>query len=74
MNFRRRLLQPAPADVRALLLERRDALARAHDAVDPLSWARQLRSMEQGGLPLSDAQKRAWRLALASLKEQEKNR
>lgn len=33
--------------------------------VDPLAWARALRTAERGGLRLSDFQRQAWRAALA---------
>lgn len=62
--MRRRPPPPAPADLRAQLLAKRNLLA--NRAEDPLAWARALRTMERGGLRLSRAQQRAWRAALSA--------
>lgn len=41
------------------------------DPIDPLKWAKDLRTSERGGLPLTAAQKTAWREALDQAPAQE---
>lgn len=67
---------PAPEGSKAKAAEVRktiQALAelKRNDHIDPLKWAKDLRTSERGGLPLTAAQKTAWREALDQAPAQE---